>query len=265
MDGQENPREHARSVLRGAVLGTPGSVDDVVDQLGAIEAAARATGPLGHDDGIACFTRLYRDVTCAVRDRIGRQGFESGDFVTDLDVMFARRYIDALRADLASDWDHPPAASCWRLLFDGRGRPDRPEWHHAALGVNAHVDFDLTFALLDVWERTPPERPDDHHADYRVINEIFAERMDALREEFGAPSGSERDDGSLADRLWNMAGDVTVNATRQWAWDRAVSLWSGRHGPDHHEQREVSTEDLDRWATGCGHLILRLRAPRWWP
>ena len=252
-----DPREDARSVLRGAVKGTPETIDDVVDQLGAIEAAARATGPLGEHDGIACFTRLYRRVTLAVRERARDGGFAAQDFLLDLDVTFARRYIDALRADVAADWDHPPAPRCWRLLFDGRARPDRPEWHHAALGVNAHVDFDLTFALLEVWGRGHAGHPDEQYADYRDINAIFAKEMDGLREMFGAPFGSERDDGSLADRVSNLVADVAVRLTRERAWEIAVDLSTN---PDDREERE---KGMDRTAAWCGAAILRLRAPRW--
>ena len=256
----EDLTTEARSALRGAVLGTPMTIDDVVDQLRAIEVAARTLLPQGERSGIACFTRLYRDVTIAVCEGAQGDRFRTDDFILRLDVAFARRYLAALRAHLQPTTTKTTPA-CWTMLFDGR-TDDAPEWHSAALGVTAHVVFDLVFALLDVWERDDPGADlDAQRRDYDEINEIFAENMDRLRENAGAPAADEDHDGRWPDRWSNLASGALVTWTRGQAWDQAVKLWNVR-APWYRQRQE---SDLDERACFYSGVILTIRHPDWLP
>lgn len=247
--------EGNRAALRPLVAPVPQTVADVVAQLDAIGTTAARLLPHGKDDGIAAFTALYHQITCDVRDGAtdGVLFRCPGNFILELDVAFARRYLAALRAHLG---DGSPTPGCWALLFDRRQEDDVSPWRFASAGVNAHVNFDLAFALLDVWEShpaTPLGTVQEQHADYQAINTVFHRRMDDLCERFNAPWTLFGRDGSPWDRAGNVLGDLLVVGTRDLAWTFAERTWRHRDEPDY---RVEPTALLDRVATGlAGPLI----------
>src|SRR5438105_3780321 len=86
------------------------------------EAVARMEeilAPLGRDDGLACFTRLYRDVTIAVQRELAGEAFADPPFMSRLDVAFAGLFFDA--ADAYSR-DARTAPRAWAPLFEARSR-----------------------------------------------------------------------------------------------------------------------------------------------
>lgn len=247
MTAPDDPREGLRGVLAPA----PASIPEVVDRLTVIERVARGWPPRAEDDGIACFTRLYLRITQDVGEADVRgQLFRAGDFVRQLDVAFARRYLAALEAWATGT---TPTPGCWAVLFDRRTEDVAP-WRFAAAGVNAHVNFDLAFALLDVWEANPiPLAPTDaERADYDAINEIFYRRMEELCETFDAP-WSLPGGTSVWERAGTIAGDVLVWGTRDLAWTFAERMWANRRTPGY---RVGPAETLDLVVTGLAAAIV---------
>lgn len=227
-------------------------VPDVIERLARIAERAAALAPRRHDDGIACFTRLYHQITVDVLDgyRAGELFSCPGDFILELDVAFARRYLDALVAHARGS-----APDCWTVLFDRRQDEDTEPWRFAAAGVNAHVNFDLAFALLDVWERhrVPLGTPRQQYDDYLAINTIFERNMDELCNSFDAPWSDVGGHGSIFDRAGNVLGDILVTGTRDLAWTFAERMWRHRGRPDH---RTVPEATLDRLATGLARALI---------
>ena len=68
------------------------SVADAVSRMQAIDDALPAA------DGLACFNRVYLDVTQQVQAHITQGFFADPDFLTRLDVVFANFYFDAVNA-----------------------------------------------------------------------------------------------------------------------------------------------------------------------
>lgn len=227
------------------------TIADVVDVLAEVATTAAET-ERGPDDGIACFSRLYLQITRDVQDAFAQgQLFHSGDFILQLDVAFARRYLDALR-DHTDGGSEAPA--CWELLFRRR-QVDLAEWRFAVVGVNAHVNFDLAFALLDVWERheTPLTTTADQYADYLAINTIFHNRMDQLCEDNEVPWTDWGRDGGIVDRIGNLVGDILVRGTRDFAWTQAERWYPHRATPGY---RVGPTAVLDVAATKIAEIFL---------
>lgn len=225
------------------------SIAEVVQRLEDIRDYAASTSLLGADDGIACFTRLYHIITKNVLETAAAGRFADKAFLTRLDIEFARRYFQALRAYAVNTQAAP---RCWRLLFDRRSdRIIRPV-HFAAAGVNAHVNFDLAAALLATWTDFPPDNAGVRLEDYRRINEIFAVEMDDLRELFGSAL-SAGEDGSLWDRFANRASDLLVRLTRDLAWDEAIDVWEARDRPS---AARSSERKLDAIAEILGRGLL---------
>lgn len=253
--------EEGRRQLAAAVAGDPDSIKDVISTLAQVKAAAEVIDPRGQQDGIACFTQLYYEITCGVQAAVDAHRFTAGDFIVHLDLAFARRYLAALRA-LTSDNAHP--AGCWQALFAARSEPNVPTLNYAMAGVNAHVNYDLAMALLDTWEQNPAPQSTDpndaalreaQHTDYNTINDIFDENMGRLRGEFHSPLGA-LGPGSLLDKFGNFMGDLLVRDTRDLAWNAAVGVWRFHDTVDYQARRDIEERQLDQWATRLGEWII---------
>ncbi|MDQ4116326.1 MAG: DUF5995 family protein [Actinomycetota bacterium] len=235
------------------------SIAEVVAALEKIRDAAAEELVRPEIDGISAFSRLYTIITQNVLDTVeGRKSvraFRDPAFLIRLDLEFARRYLAAIRAHESGS---PSTPTCWAALFDRRRDQGVRHVNFAACGVNAHVNFDLAFALLETWRDFPPD--EDRRADYDQVNEIFAEEMDELREDFGAFLADTRDGGVL-DTLGNLASDLVVRATRSWAWDAAERVrqhhdGSRDGGPAYRLAYGEELRSLDRAATLAGWMLL---------
>ena len=201
------------------------SIDEVIDRLEQIQAYAEAQEPRGQHDGVACFSYLYHRITKRVLEGIGSGRFDDCQFVNLLDVVFANRYLAALRASVLSPDDVPDA---WAVLFQRRSHRHVTGLQFAAAGVNAHVNFDLAVAVADTCTQlgAAPDRGAKHQS-YQEINAIFAEEMQSLREHFES-TWERLIDRIVLGRVVNKMDDWIVVATRDVAWEAAEHLWSLR-------------------------------------
>ena len=242
-----------QALLEPLAARRPTAVAEVVDVLGRIRDIADRLEGDATRDGIACFADLYHTITSDVLAawEAGHL-FRTGRFIVELDLAFAQRYLDALHAHLAGQ--RTPA--CWELTFARRQERGVEPWQFAVAGVNAHVNFDLAFALLDVWERNPDDplaTTDEQYADYRAINTIFGNRMDQLCEDNDVPWTRWGPDGGILDRLGNLVGDVLVVGTRDFAWVQAERWWRHRGTEGYRVGPEAF---LDAWATKAAEVFL---------
>ena len=240
--------------------GDVSTIADVVVALSGIRDTSAVDLVRPEIDGISAFTRLYTIITQNVLDTVngekrGRK-FNDPTFLTRLDLEFARRYLAAIKAYEAGS---PATPASWSVLFDRRRDQDVRHVNFAACGVNAHVNFDLTFALIETWRDFPPNPA--RREDYDQVNEIFAEEMDELREDFGAFLAGTRDSGIL-DKFGNFASDLVVRVTRSWAWDSAEEVWD-HHDPDRDGGGQAFQDAysdelrvLDRAASLAGRMLL---------
>ena len=242
--------------LTGVVSPRPTTVPDVITMLDTVQEAATKLDPRGKEDGIASFTTLYAEITRGVQAAVEADLFEAGTFIVDLDVAFAHRYLDAIEA-MTTEGRTPPL--CWRILFDDRSNDEIPTLNYATAGVNAHVNFDLAFALLTTWDDHPsPAERDAQHRDYCRINDIFYAKMNELRDQFHSPF-STLGDGSLIDRLGTLLGDIAVRETRDLAWDAAMRMWSHRRDDDWEAYRALEEKRQDHFAAVIGRGLLATR------
>ncbi len=228
----------------------PDDVPAVVDQLTKLQDVLERVPPLLGSNPLADFNKLYLRITTSVLERLYEGRFADPAFLSRLDVEFAARYFEALR-----HWSDG-AACCprvWSVLFQRIcGRDCRP-LPSAAAGVNAHINFDLPFALVTTFDHlgTDPVDDGDQHRDYLQINDIFAEAIPELRRGYLEKWQLLIDtmNGELDD-WWQ--GEV-VEYTRNVAWRNAQRLWVVRHDlPATARERER----LDGNAAALGRLLL---------
>jgi hypothetical protein len=233
------------------------SIPEVLERLAAIRDYAASTSLRGEEDGIASFSKLYHVITERIDGMLRGGEFRSPEFLERLDLEFAERYFAALRSyavDIAS------APRVWRVLFDSRSHPRIPAVNFAVAGVNAHINFDLSCAVLATWDHLPPDgdgKDSDQFHDYCLINNVFEQEMDPLREELGSWL-SNGPDGAIWDRSANFVADLVVRFTRDLAWDEAKRVWDA---DDREDARRQSEERLDAIATFVGERLLRTPLP----
>ena len=223
------------------------SVPDVIGRLRAIESSASPS------NGVACFARLYREVTESVNAELAQDTVADGRFITHLDVCFAGLFFSALDAYRSKPGSEP---SAWRPLFAGQSAHGVAPLQFALAGMNAHINRDLPVALvttcrelaLDLSESTP------EHADFVRINTLLAQVEQKIKRSYvtGWLAGVDRlvhrfhrIDDVVA--MWNVA------RARDAAWTNAQALWA-LHGDAVLEAEFLAT--LDRMVELASHGLL---------
>jgi len=230
--------------------GPVSSVPDVIARLYQIQTYAESHEERGQHDGVACFSFLYHRITNRVQEGINAGRFADVQFVKLLDVVFANRYLAALRASVLEPDAVPDA---WSVLFERRSHRRITPLQFAAAGVNAHVNFDLAVAVVDTCSQLASEpNAGTKHQSYQEIDKIFAEEMQYLREHFESTWERLIDRVVLA-RVLNAIDDWTVVGTRDVAWEAAEHLWKLR---ERHEDETEFVDHLDDLAGELGRAVL---------
>lgn len=192
------------------------TVDQVIDRMERLQA----TLPAG--DGVGVFNHMYLRVTRLVAERLADGHFADPAGMSELDAVFAARYLEAVEA--AASGRRP--AHCWRPLFDLRGRTGIHPLQFALAGMNAHIEHDLPLSVLDTC-RLLGQEPEDVRADYHRINDVLAQVEAEVREEL-LPCP---DDLHAADRLLHVIGVWSIDRARDAAWASVLALWELRQSP----------------------------------
>jgi uncharacterized protein DUF5995 len=146
-----------------------------VDGVAAVDEVLRVLTDLqdvlaGSGSPAAGFHHLYVATTTEVARRLAADAFEAPAFICALDARFAVRYLSALRATAIG----AEVPRSWAVVLDPR--EEASLMARAAAGVNAHINFDLPFALLAALRDVPvfpAEQTSPEYRDYLQVNEIF--------------------------------------------------------------------------------------------
>jgi hypothetical protein len=200
----------------------PSTVPHVIARLRALEASAPRS------DGVACFARLYREVTEGVNAELARQTFAEPAFLQRLDVSFAGLFFAALE-----EYERSPAGAprAWVPLFAQRARRGIAPLQFALAGMNAHINRDLPLALVATCRELGIELHEGspEHADYLRVNRLLEQVESRVKRAY--VSGWL----SLVDRLVHRVrrlDDVVamwdVERARDAAWTNGLALWALR-------------------------------------
>ncbi|HET8621002.1 MAG TPA: DUF5995 family protein, partial [Acidimicrobiales bacterium] len=180
-------------------------IERTIDEL--LDVALRADDASGYF--AALYVRVTSDIARCVRDRC----FEDGERMERLADAFAGYYLRARRGE-------GPVPRCWQATWDVAGDPDLLIVQHLLLGANAHVNHDLTQAVVDVAA---------DHGGLAAVEDDFAVVNDVLAASF---TGVIRD----LDRVSRWAGEAAAlgggrlfNFSMRWArstaWETAGRLY----------------------------------------
>jgi hypothetical protein len=199
------------------------------------------------------FLSTYLRTTQAVGKAIDDASFEDPEWVELWDVKFAELYLQAHDADLAP---RP-----WRLAFEAS--PELPALGHVLLGINAHVNYDLPQALLEVIsdeDFLDLALMNRRRRDHERIDGVLSARVAAEDEELAATGVR-----SLLDRvltpLNRLASQRFLRESRQKVWHNTTELQRARVAGSY-EKRLAELEVLSAAKVADllrpGQVLLRL-------
>lgn len=197
---------------------------------------------LRHPQGVAAFNFMYLTVTEKVSRSLSE--FEEPDFVERLAVVFAEFYLAAHEAAEAGEW----ISKAWEPLFEPRAGTRPAPIQYALAGMNAHINNDLPWALLQTWREfdVTPATDTPEYRDFQLVNDILDSVAGPVRATL--ESGLLRLLDRLCGRMDDLVASVVIAKARNEAWRRG-DRW--RPGPD-----EPAAEAHERHVGYESHLIL---------
>ena len=191
---------------------------DVLRIMAAIDQA------LPDEDGVKWFNRLYWMVTRNVVHHMKNAAeWKTPYWLPQIIPDFARYYFRAVQQ---AETDASACPRAWQPLFERRRDRRVARLQFALAGMNAHINRDLPYALVDTFHALhkpltmeAPEKPDFEHVN-DILEESEQQAMHDPAERLTEDIGGDL--GPLADvvAMWS------VRAGREAAWHTAVLLWA---------------------------------------
>ena len=152
------------------------TIEEVIVRMQSISAL------LPPGDGVACFNRMYLEVTEAVQSNVQGGSFADPTWVSRLDVVFANLYFAAIDAMSGPSAGMPTA---WVPLTAARDKAGIEPIQFALAGMNAHINHDLPLAVVATCRQLTTFPTDgSHHADYQKVDGLLDTAEQSVRESF---------------------------------------------------------------------------------
>ncbi|MCU0498297.1 MAG: DUF5995 family protein [Anaerolineae bacterium] len=136
-------------------------------------------------DRRAIFLTCYAMMTQNMLNAVEKWEFHDGEWVKKLLHRFADYYFEALEAYEQAQ----STPEVWKYAFDAAHATDTPIHviQHLILGVNAHICYDLVFALQDLlrkeWATLTPQQREQRYQDHLQVNEIIYQTIDRVQDQ----------------------------------------------------------------------------------
>lgn len=134
------------------------------------------------DDDRVIFLKCYSMMTGNMLQTVSDNGFHDGVWVTELTHRFADYYFDALQG--FENNGRPPV---WTTTFETAQHKNVNVMQNLLLGINAHICYDLIFALVDSihdeWKGLSEENRKHRYQDYCTVNDVIGMTVDAVQDE----------------------------------------------------------------------------------
>lgn len=192
------------------------SVDETLERLREVEGVFRSAG-----DRRSVFLTVYTQMTAAVRDGVESGFFDDSAWVRRYLVAFANEYRTALVRYEREE--RQSVAPPWRLAFDSSLGGSTLVLQDALLGVNAHINYDLTYTLeqIDI-TRNRRSKLRDHNRINEILERLVDSVQDALVSVYSADTVDDLD--SLFGSLDESLAYYGLKEGRSFAWENAVLL-----------------------------------------
>ena len=194
---------------------------------------------------LSCYSRMTRNMLASLDKGI----FNDPHWVGCLLERFAEYYFDAVKAFETNPQTSP---AVWRQTFSAASDPRIKAVQHLMLGVNAHINYDLILALIDMldseWRDNPESQRLKRYADHCQINQIIANTIDEVQDEVLERYSPAMD---LIDRAFGRLDELIIarllSGWRDQVW-KQVMLWVDISSSIERDDflRGVETESVQR-------------------
>ena len=172
------------------------------------------------------FLSCYHLMTENMLSAISTAEFHDPVWVSNLLNHFAGYYFNALEAYESAS---PSTPSVWRQTFDASRQPDIQILQNLMLGMNAHINYDLTFTLVDMlekeWHGLTKTQRDQRFADHCHVNAVIHRTIDAVQDTIIEPQEPVFE---IIDQLLGPVDEWVVSTLvshwRDEVWENAVEL-----------------------------------------
>ena len=223
---------------------TAKTIDDIIQILEEIiENSIQNNDPSGY------FAALYQQVTIKVKEGITNNFFENGPRMEKLDILFAKRYIDAFEC-----WkNNQPVTQSWEKAFALAERNDPIVLQHLLIGMNAHINLDLGIAAAEI---SNGPIISDLQNDFNKINEILSAQVNDVQNKLVSiwpMLGKILNKTGLVD---NLIVDFSMELARDGAWKFATELvkLSGSYKNTGIQNRDLKVAEKAKIVTDPGFV-----------
>ncbi len=196
----------------------------------------------------AWFAAVYLHMTRAVEQGIQQGVFKDAARMERLDVVFANRYLEAYDRYRRKQ----PIARCWQLAFDSGHKSSFIVLQHLLLGMNAHINYDLSIAAANI---STPQNIASLSGDFELINTIIARLAGSIQDKLTTIWRPMRMLTHLTKGREAVVLNFSVDKARQASWTNAVALVNLPAGA-----RQSFIKSLDDGVSVLGRKIL---TPDW--
>lgn len=188
------------------------TIDEVIDALDSIiNESIQSNSPLGY------FAALYKKVTLKVKEGISNNYFDDGTRMEQLDVVFAKRYLEAYYQFKENE---QPTMS-WQITFNNASDYWPIVLQHLLLGMNAHINLDLGIPADQISEGKDINLLKD---DFNRINEILSELVNEVQNDLAKVWPMLKTILKFSGKADDFLVDFSMKLARDGAWKFACEL-----------------------------------------
>ena len=158
---------------------------------------------------------------------------------------FAQHYFNSLDA---YDQDPDSTLKVWRVAHQSAASGDLLVIQNLMLGINAHINYDLVFAVVELleeeWPTLSPAQQHARYVDYSHVNKVLGRTIDTVQDEvisrltpafFLLDTALGPLDEWMTERL--------ITSWRDTVWDQAMRILAC-HAADDREALRVEVEQI---------------------
>jgi hypothetical protein len=216
------------------------NIDDVISALDEIILTSQQ-----NNDPADYFAALYRKVTVKVKEGIASGFFDDGPRMEQLDVFFAKRYLDAY----SGFSNHQPVTQSWQKAFELLTRYRPIVLQHLLMGMNAHINLDLGIAAAEV---SKGKNIDLLKQDFNRINEILASLIQEVEADLSEVWPTLKHLLKLAGKVDDFLVNFSMQLARDGAWKFAREL-----AAEPEKQWQIFIAERDRKVAAKSAIITR--------
>lgn len=188
------------------------TIDEIITILGNIILESEANNnPLGY------FAVLYQKVTIKVKEGIEADFFDDGNRMEKLDVVFAKRYLQAYYDYQKNE----PVTTSWLTAFTLSKNYWPIVLQHLLVGINAHINLDLGIAAAEI---SKDKNLGDLEGDFNRINEILASLVNEVQDDLSRVWPTLKKILQKTRNADDFLIDFSMELARDGAWMFAKSL-----------------------------------------